>query len=334
VIRSVLNTFLIPGYVAYEWKYQWGIPIMGTEDPVLYRSSARLWCEIQGKNDLGQSAMWSATVAGRNACMVRALVAQTSLHECPFLFLGGKHLESPAIPEGLSAEDWYQARNTMPVAEVGRLCSAGPRSVVGLLRERSIGFYFLAARGPALRDGKQEARRIQRYAALFRAQMAGQVDSYVREVAGVHGGVTVAPSPEAAALFLAAHADSGSSNESVAQGGGNQGGGDDNQDPKIGGLVDRLIDAIKKMLGQKGSTQGGHAGDLPAKGVPGSTGVTDHGDGKGTIRDTGSNSQILRVEGAAGKREGERVAGGSHFCDEKDCSDHFFCCAKWLSIIP
>ena len=37
VIRQALKTFLVPGYIAYEWKYQRGIPIVGVEDPWLYK---------------------------------------------------------------------------------------------------------------------------------------------------------------------------------------------------------------------------------------------------------------------------------------------------------
>lgn len=39
LIREVLGSFLITGYMAYEWKHKQGIPIVGIEDPYLYACS-------------------------------------------------------------------------------------------------------------------------------------------------------------------------------------------------------------------------------------------------------------------------------------------------------
>ena len=36
LLQNILATYLITGYVACEWKHQYGIPILGSEDPVIY----------------------------------------------------------------------------------------------------------------------------------------------------------------------------------------------------------------------------------------------------------------------------------------------------------
>jgi hypothetical protein len=46
-IRYVLDSYLIPGYVALEWQTQMGIPILGIEEEDLYQLSARIWVSIQ-----------------------------------------------------------------------------------------------------------------------------------------------------------------------------------------------------------------------------------------------------------------------------------------------
>lgn len=288
LVRSVLATFLIPGYVAVEWKHQWGIPIVGTEDPVLYRSSARLWCELQDNQSPERAALWSATVGARNATIVRTLLTQLNLHECPFLFVGGKHLEPQALPRGLDTATWDGSKGSVSVGEVGRLYSAGLSGIAERLRERSIGFYFLTAKGPAVKDGKKEAENLGRYQALFRAQLTGQLDSYVGRMTAHREGVTVAPNPEAAAQFVAAAAaGNGSSGESSSDGEDKEVGKDDGKkDPNGGGPLGQLIKNIKNGLG-KGKAKRNRDGDLPAQGKPNSSSVTDQGNGKGTIRDYG-----------------------------------------------
>src|SRR5262249_54076109 len=103
LVRRVLDTFLIPGYLAYEWKHQRGIPVVGCEDPDLYRTGAGLGA---GRADARRTKLWLRAVAARNRSMAQTLVEQAGRHDCPVLFLGGRHLQPPAAGERLSEQDW------------------------------------------------------------------------------------------------------------------------------------------------------------------------------------------------------------------------------------
>lgn len=109
VIRQVLQSHLITGYIAYEWKYQWGIPIMGVEDEGLYTLSAR-WASVVRENqgaifqerrytdhkldhDIPLSTAWSFAVAARNKKIAETLIEQTSRFHNPMLFVAWDHLK-------------------------------------------------------------------------------------------------------------------------------------------------------------------------------------------------------------------------------------------------
>lgn len=106
-IRQVLQSHLITGYMAYEWKYQHGIPIIGTEDPGLYELSRRfaslcredpkaLFQQIKYTDgttfDVPLVWAWGFAVAARNKRIAQTLVEQTKRFENPMLFAAWDHV--------------------------------------------------------------------------------------------------------------------------------------------------------------------------------------------------------------------------------------------------
>ena len=205
LIKTVLETYLITGYVAYEWKHQRGIPIIGTEDPALYRMSARIWWQLQRGGSPACAVVWPQTVAARNASMAEVLLAHAKTHACPILFAGGRHLV-PLLPhEVLDDDGWRHAREAADATDLARLRKADKRGIFEILQDHGLGYYFLQARGEVWPDEESERRATQRYARLFEAQVRGDLAGYVKQVTGrPAGSVTVAPSTQAAAQVVLA----------------------------------------------------------------------------------------------------------------------------------
>ncbi len=107
LIRQVLSSFLITGYTAYEWKHQQGIPIIGTEDKLLYKMSrqfaalctkepAMLFETLKYKDGtefpipLGWA--WLFAITARNKRLAQTLTEKTNEYENPMLFVGSTHL--------------------------------------------------------------------------------------------------------------------------------------------------------------------------------------------------------------------------------------------------
>ena len=110
LIREVLGSFLITGYMAYEWKHQRGIPIVGTEDEGLYQMCSHFLVRITDDSDaifsdqmyvnketreplkLPLSLAWDFSIVLRNKSMAKTLIENTRKYENPILFVGGGHM--------------------------------------------------------------------------------------------------------------------------------------------------------------------------------------------------------------------------------------------------
>ncbi len=84
-IFAVLRSFLLPGYIAYEWRHQLGIRVYGMEDPNLYGLSARLW---EGH----RMVEWNSTVAARNKQIAEVIGHYAKSGSWVVAFVGGMHM--------------------------------------------------------------------------------------------------------------------------------------------------------------------------------------------------------------------------------------------------
>lgn len=202
-VRGALETYLIPGYVAYAWKHPSPIRIEGIEEPALYRLCARL---TYGFPDTASDAVLlrSHSVAARNASMVDSVLAQLDKYACPFLFVGTGHLASwrgdATVPEW-RVEHLGTAVDTEDIELLRR--NPERRGVRALLEERNVGYYVLTPRRAPIRNREQDALARARYIALLRAQVEGRVTQYVREWSDTTRAITTSPSPDDLADLLA-----------------------------------------------------------------------------------------------------------------------------------
>jgi tetratricopeptide (TPR) repeat protein len=221
LIRRVLDTFLVPGYAAYEWKHQQGIPIVGHEDADLYRVSARLWADGAWAND-SRFRLWQQAVAARNPSMVQSLLDVPPTRDCPILFLGGMHLDYQveSLPEGV----WQGFRGLLNETDLERLKKAEKRTVAELLEQRGIGYTFLQPAQDLFPDRRLEERARLQYLALFRAQAKNEVQGYLDVFVKPRGDTTVAANTVAAARAVQVL------KTAAGEGGGREGSGDDDEE--------------------------------------------------------------------------------------------------------
>lgn len=226
LIREVLSTFLITGYMAYEWKHQTGIPIIGTEDEELYRLSREYqlltaqepnfpFAIIPLKNgslfEVKPIVPWGYTVAARNKTIAQTLIESASIYENPMLFVGKLHI-------GIQKKDEFDLisalvhRGTVPfpwIPLLGRL-ECKNLGIYDYLRERGFGFTFL---NPLSLDAgmANAGSDWDAYLKLFRTQELADIQNsannpkyleWLLSQKGSSGGITVRPSPEAAAEFV------------------------------------------------------------------------------------------------------------------------------------
>lgn len=194
LIWEVLSTFLITGYMAYEWKYQLRIPIIGIEDPILYRISSKLMATLE---DDRAAALWPISMVARNKSIAITLLEQTKRYENPVLFVGGGHLEKlPGIkPVSLEAAN---LRGFLTPEEMQRLKDWQDLGVRDYLAKEKIGYIFLLPRYYLEKESNKDT-----YRSLFRAQQDGSYDEYLaRQISERISSTTTRPSPEAAAKFL------------------------------------------------------------------------------------------------------------------------------------
>jgi len=120
MIKRVLQTHLITGYMAYEWKYNTGIPIIGTEDEGLYELSRRfaslclddpnavfqhVTLTEDIKFDIPLEDAWDFIVAARNKQMALTLIEQTKQYRNPMLFTHWCHIKDERPQSHLQADD-------------------------------------------------------------------------------------------------------------------------------------------------------------------------------------------------------------------------------------
>lgn len=290
LISGVLGTYLIPGYVAFEWKHQYGIPIVGTEDPVLYEISARVWTQLRIDSLPVHRGIWPQTVAARNSSMALVILNQLNLRACPILFVGGMHMAT--LPPFASLDDaaWHEAARILSPGELGRMRSAKTLGIADLLRERRVGLYLLSAQTD-VSSGQESDGDWHRYESLFRAQLSRNLDAFLANLR--KNGVTVAPCPEAAAQILPvikasmagdnAKRRDGQEDQNKESKGKGKGG-----KPGKQGLLDKLRDGLKKLLGGGGppsdpSKPPGPGWEWRGDGKPGS------GDGAWYNKETGES---------------------------------------------
>lgn len=231
LIRKTLGSFLITGYMAYEWKHQQGIPIVGTENQELYEISkdlATICTEnpnipIAGvltktETEIRQFwipalAVWKFIINARNKSIATTLINRANAFENPILFVGGGHLG-----ERMDDSDFEQIKEIAVPGIGGTLGEYAGRvnfaelenhSIHYYLQQEKIGYTFIVP------FGLNKKREEMRYQRLFKAQLGRSTrpqtgvnyEGYLNwlfEQRRVKSGktTTVTPSPEAAAEYV------------------------------------------------------------------------------------------------------------------------------------
>lgn len=225
LVREVLESFLITGYVAYEWKHQNGIPIFGTEDEWFYDmgmtfatalaedpgATSGTMTSKRGKTvDIKVINQWIFSIVIRNKSIAGALIGNAENYENPMLFVGKGHLDR--MPD----TEFHQMKNLADIPIFGPFgpyatAIAGKAENFGLydyLMREKIGFTLLNPVG----IGSEEASEIDAYLALFKTQrevirkgQTGEYEKYLELFLAQRSsrrGTTVKPSPEVAAELV------------------------------------------------------------------------------------------------------------------------------------
>jgi hypothetical protein len=220
LVESALATFLIPSYVAIEWKHRLGIPLIGHEDIRLYRLCNYLhWASHTGKWKGAEAAraanLMGASVAARNQSSGQTFVRSLRRYSCPILFIGHGHVgpypwdrEAKAILAENRAEaraERKEFEKLLPGEPMDWLTDVNRRSVASYLRDEGIGFVHLAPRPNPFLSDTLRRRHLDEYTALRKAQHDG---AYGRVLApyrsAAKGSCTTMPAPEALASILPA----------------------------------------------------------------------------------------------------------------------------------
>lgn len=241
LIREVLDSYLITGYMAYEWKHQKGIPIIGIENETLYYLAEDLLSkdpegvDFVRKDHDGKT--WTFTtrcvmgfvLRARNRSMASTLIEMSKIYKNPMLFVGASHLIDPDFDsDATAAKKWgwifnsvkfYQASRLEQLENEGEYKEMGiwgrffPReiidfenlSITGYLEREKIGYVFISTTDIISTTNNKE-EDTSTYERLFRAQQKGDYKEYVdwliSERGARRGVTTVRPSPEAAALLV------------------------------------------------------------------------------------------------------------------------------------
>jgi hypothetical protein len=208
LVRDVLDTYLIPGHTAFEWKHNRGVVVEGHEDPDLYRLSARLWAEVFNPDralvkvfgaDAPAQRLWLQAVAARNRATSRALLDQLEKRPYPMLFVGARHLDGLADKEKLTDAEWDGSAGLLEAADLARLRAAEKRGVGDYLRDAHVGYTFLDPASNPFPDAATAAAEARQYLALFRAQASGRLDDYLDKYVRAGRGTTTAPDVPGAA---------------------------------------------------------------------------------------------------------------------------------------
>lgn len=195
MIRSVLDSFLIPGYLAFLWKHPSDIPVMGMEDQQLHDCSARLWYGMKSDPE-----PWQLSVIARNKQMAETLMQAFQFYNCPVIFVGGLHLD-PIDGKVFQKGKQQEIKDLSPY-QLKMLKDCENLGISDYLKKENIGYTFIYAHTFA--DTKKQAEREKLYRELFKAQInndcSGYIKNYYKKYSGIkNDSVTVRPSVENAA---------------------------------------------------------------------------------------------------------------------------------------
>ncbi|MBE2260223.1 MAG: ankyrin repeat domain-containing protein [Rhodobacteraceae bacterium] len=172
-IRIILDSFLIPGYVAYEWETQRGINIVGVEDSELYQTSVALHLS---KKEIPRLSVQ----VSRNKSMAETAIWYLDQSTAPMLFIGGGHLER-ADPNAYQRSRLV-ASTVLSSSTAKRVDDAQNLGVSDHLAASSVGFvYFESGVG---NWNTVRATENQNYKTIFSSQASETYDAYVRSFVG------------------------------------------------------------------------------------------------------------------------------------------------------
>lgn len=201
LIWETLSTFLITGYMAYEWKHQRGIPIIGTEDPVIYGLGSR----FMAKQTPETMPLVELAGATRNKSIANTLIAQINNYGNPILFVGDGHLSGQLTAEEIKE---IQVKNLISLLTPEELASLQRAENFGIhyyLQQAKIGYNFFFP-AQALNPHSSSPLEQELYMRLYLAQQHGNYDNYIDWlVSQKFGRTTTSPSPGAAAKFVKAY---------------------------------------------------------------------------------------------------------------------------------
>ncbi|MBI4035290.1 MAG: hypothetical protein HY381_02735, partial [Candidatus Chisholmbacteria bacterium] len=208
LIWETLNTFLITGYMAYEWKYQHGIPIIGTENPILYRLSARTSIIPDETTQL----VHRLSIVARNQTVAQTLTQQLATHKDPILFIGNGHLTESIEDKHIQAMQQHsEPVKILTPEETAQLRGFRNWRLHDYLHQERIGYHSITTAGWNL--GLDSSKNANKYRRLFIAQQTNDYQGYIDSLLFERTQhVVTNPSPEAAAQFVKAY---------LAQGPGN-----------------------------------------------------------------------------------------------------------------
>lgn len=199
MIRSVLDSFLIPGYLAFLWKHPSDIPVMGMEDQQLHDCSARLWYGTENAPET-----WQLSVTARNRQMAETLMQAFQFYDCPVVFVGGLHLDP--IDSKVFQKAKQQEIKDLSLYQLKMLKECENLGISDYLKKEKIGYTFIYAH--TFVDKKKQAEREKLYRELFKAQINDDCSGYIKNYYKKYGStknnsVTVRPSVENAAQLVA-----------------------------------------------------------------------------------------------------------------------------------
>jgi hypothetical protein len=198
LLKSVLDSFLLPGYLGFQWASKVEIPTFGAEDDALYQIAVRF---------AANGGSWSAgnlSLVSRNPSMAETAYQRANAGKIPFLFLGLGHIDK--IPQDLLERSrvglsFRWQRFQVGPREQRLLWAATNAGVADLLVQQHVDYLVIQAYG----QGKPASSGDnQRYHRLFQAQLTGSYEDYIKHCLREQGNITIHPAPEAAAQLATA----------------------------------------------------------------------------------------------------------------------------------
>ena len=230
LLRRIMGTFLITGYMAYEWRWQNGLVIMGSEDPILHglcaRRHAAHWQKLRQRR-LPQSnpfftidRLTGFVTQARNQAIAKTLIDLIKDGKTPILFVGGGHIGPYGSVQEYPTGFWNPYAGELTAEELACLRRTLRGGIADFLRNEQIGFCSLQIRTTPMIEGDSgDAVLANRYFLLHAAQADGDIEEYTRQSMNWAGSCTVRPSPHDAATVVAAlyAATAGEGNDSSAE---------------------------------------------------------------------------------------------------------------------